>query len=82
MMKAIETTGIVNAQGQISLDKPLMIESDRRVRIIVLISDESEIDPDDDPIETVREGIRQGWHEAMIGQTYPISQLWDGIDVD
>jgi hypothetical protein len=39
-------------------------------------------DPDDDSIESVREGIRQGWHEAMTGQTYPISQLWDGIDAD
>ena len=39
-------------------------------------------DPDDDPTETVIEGIRQGWHEAMTGQTYPISQLWDGIDAD
>ena len=39
-------------------------------------------DPDDDPTETVIEGIRQGWHEAMTGQTYPISQLWDGINVD
>jgi hypothetical protein len=81
-MKAIETTGIVNTQGQLSLDEPLTIESDRRVRVIVLIADEPEIDPDDEPIETVREGIRQGWHEAMTGRTYPISQLWDGIDGD
>jgi hypothetical protein len=42
----------------------------------------SQSDPDDDSIESVREGIRQGWHEAMTGQTYPISQLWDGIDAD
>jgi predicted transcriptional regulator len=39
-------------------------------------------DPDDDSIESVRASIRQGWHEAMTGQTYPISQLWDGIDAD
>jgi hypothetical protein len=42
----------------------------------------SQSDPDDDSIESVREGIREGWHEAMTGQTYPISQLWDGIDAD
>jgi hypothetical protein len=42
----------------------------------------SQSDPDDDSIESVREGIRQGWHEAMTGQTYPISQLWDSIDAD
>jgi len=42
----------------------------------------SQSDPDDDSIESVREGIRQGWHEAMTGQTHPISQLWNGIDAD
>jgi len=39
-------------------------------------------DPDDDPTETVIESIRQGWHEAMTGQTHPIAQLWDEIDAD
>lgn len=43
---------------------------------------DDELDPDDTPTEVVLEGIRQGWHEAMTGQTYPISQLWDGIDAD
>jgi hypothetical protein len=42
----------------------------------------SQTDPDDDSIESVRESIRQGWHEAMTGQTYPIAQLWDDIDTD
>jgi hypothetical protein len=81
-MKAIEVTGTVNNQGQLSLDTPLMIESDRRVRVIVLVADDLQADPDDDSIESVREGIRQGWHEAMTGQTYPIAQLWDSIDAD
>jgi hypothetical protein len=81
-MKAIEVTGTVNRQGQLSLDEPLMIESDRQVRVIVLIAEDFDTDPDDEPIESIREGIRQGWHEAMTGQTYPISQLWNGIDVD
>ena len=26
--------------------------------------------------------FRQSWQEAMTGQTLPLSQLWEGIDVD
>ncbi len=81
-MKAIEATGTVNSQGQLFLDKPLKIESDCRVRIIILMTEDPETDSDGDPIEFVREGIRQGWNEAMIGKTYPISQRWEGIDAD
>jgi hypothetical protein len=39
-------------------------------------------DPDDTPIEEIAASLRQGWHDAMNGKTIPISQLWDGMDVD
>ena len=26
--------------------------------------------------------FRQGWQEAMTGQTHPVSELWDGIDAE
>ena len=45
-----------------------------------VIRQDTDIDPDDDPTETVLEGIQQGFHEAITGQTLPLSQLWDGID--
>jgi hypothetical protein len=44
------------------------------------IRQDTDIDRDDDPTETVLEGIQQGFHEAITGQTLPLSQLWDGID--
>ncbi len=50
------------------------------VRIIVLVPEDTDIDPDDDPTETVLEGLQQGFHEAITGETLPLSQLWDGID--
>ncbi len=25
--------------------------------------------------------FRQGWQEALAGQTRPVSELWDGLDV-
>ncbi|WP_055076732.1 hypothetical protein [Pseudanabaena sp. 'Roaring Creek'] len=39
-------------------------------------------DRDDTPDDIVVEGIRQGLKEAMSGQTIPLSQMWEGIDVE
>ena len=37
---------------------------------------------DDTPDDIVIEGIKQGLKEAMRGQTIPLSQMWEGIDVE
>ena len=81
-MKAIETTATINELGQLTLDQPLDPTQSRRVRVIVLIPEEDEADPDETPTETVLEGIRQGLHEAFTGQTIPLSQMWEGINAD
>jgi hypothetical protein len=39
-MGAIETTGILNTQGQIQLDHPIPQEKDRFVRVILLMSED------------------------------------------
>ena len=39
-------------------------------------------DLDDTPDDIVVEGIKQGLKEAMRGQTIPLSQMWEGIDVE
>jgi hypothetical protein len=31
---------------------------------------------DEDPVAA----FRQSWHEAMTGQTHPVSTLWDDLD--
>lgn len=74
-MKAIETTATLTENGQLTLDEPLTFTHPNRVRVIVLI-------PEDDSLETIREGLYQGWQEALIGKTRPVSQLWEGLDVD
>lgn len=43
---------------------------------------EKSLDPDDTPTEQVIEGIQQGMKEALAGETIPLAQMWDGIDVD
>jgi hypothetical protein len=37
---------------------------------------------DDTPDDIVIEGIKQGLKEAISGQTIPLSQMWEGIDVE
>ena len=78
-MKAIEVTGTVNNKGQLSLDEPLTVDKFTRVRVIVLLS---EADSDEELLESPQESFRQGWHDAMTGNTLPVSQLWDGIDAE
>ena len=42
-MNAIETTGVVDAQHQLRLDKPLPVAEESRVRVIVLVPEEADI---------------------------------------
>ncbi len=47
------------------------------------LNQEKAINPDDDtPTPQVIEGIQQGMKEALAGETIPLAQMWDGIDVD
>jgi hypothetical protein len=39
-------------------------------------------DPDDTPNEIVIEGIKEGLKEAITGKTIPLSQMWEGINVE
>jgi putative sterol carrier protein len=83
-MKAIETTATLTENGQLTLDEPLSLTHPNRVRVIVLIpEDDSEQEKlQEDSIETIREGLYQGWQDVLTGKTRPVSQLWEGMDVD
>lgn len=79
-MKEIEVMGTVNEQGQLSLDQPLTITKNTRVRVIVVLKENEEVQ--DEVLESAEESFRQGWYDAMIENTLPVSQLWQGIDAD
>ena len=32
-------------------------------------------------VKTAEESFRQGWQEAMRGETRPVSELWDDVDI-
>lgn len=80
-MKAIETTATLTENGQLTLDQPLNLAQNSRVRVIVLIA-ESEEDLDDTAIAEIREGLYQGWQDILAGRTQPVAQLWEGVDID
>jgi hypothetical protein len=84
-MKAIEVMATVDEQGQLSLDVPLTVDQRTRVRVIVLLPEKAdkENDQEDEEIsESAVESFRQGWYDAMTGNTLPVSQLWEGIDAE
>jgi hypothetical protein len=81
-MKAIETTATINESGELTLDHNLDVTKPQRVRVVVLMMEEDEEDPDETPTEIAIEGIRQGLHEALTGQTIPLAQMWEGIDAE
>ena len=80
-MRAIKATGSINEQGQIFLDQPL-VNVDGPVEVIVLIAEEDDSEKDLVSKEEILTNFRQAWHEAMTGQTIPVSQIWEGIDHD
>jgi hypothetical protein len=42
--KAVETTGTIDAQRQLVLDEPLPVDGPTRVRVIILLPEEADID--------------------------------------
>jgi hypothetical protein len=51
-MKAIETTGKIDAQGQLTLDQPLKLTTPNQVRIIVLVP-ENEVELEENDWSTI-----------------------------
>ena len=81
-MKAIETTATIDESGQLTLDRSLDVTKPQRVRVIVLMSEDDDTDPDETPTDVAIAGIHQGLREALAGQTIPLSEMWQGIDAE
>ena len=79
-MKAFELMGKVDRSGQLLLDEPLDIGYQSRVKIILLLTDDHESDPDDTPVEEVKASLRRALQEVKEGKTRPVSELWERID--
>jgi len=55
---------------------------DEQKEVLQYLAEKTREDLDDTPDDIVVEGIRQGLKEAMSGQTIPLAQMWEGIDVE
>jgi hypothetical protein len=84
-MRAVEVTGIVDEQGNLSLHEPVPLMTKGTVRVIILYPDQaedSEQDPDDTSVEDIKASLRRALHQATSGQRIPFSQMWEGIDAE
>ena len=79
-MKAFEVMGKVDEKGQLLLDKPLEIYTSSQVRVIILVSDDIESDPDDTSVVEIKESLTRAFEEVKSGKTRPISELWERIE--
>lgn len=71
----------VNEQGQLSIDEPLVATQASRVRVIILFTEDSD-EQNEDELDPAIVRFRQGWQDAMTGNTIPVTQLWDRLDAD
>ncbi len=72
-------------KGQLLLDRSLTLDIPSLLRIILLLSqptDEAEEDPDDTPVAEIKASLKRALQEAKTGQRIPLSQMWEGIDVE
>lgn len=84
-MKALEVTGTIDEKGQLLLDRPLTTETPGPVRIIVLLPepiDQVEADPDDTTVAEIKASLKRALQEAKAGHRIPLSEMWEGIDVE
>ena len=82
-MKAYEFPAKITPEGKLELLDVQLEDLPRNsvVRVIVLVEEQTD-EEDEDEIDSVADSLRRALHEAKMGQTKPISQLWDGIDAD
>lgn len=84
-MRAVEVTGVVDEQGNLSLNEPVPLIAQGVVRVIILYpeqTEESEQDPDDTSVENIKASLRRALQQATSGQRIPLSQMWEGIDAE
>ena len=84
-MEAIEVTGTLDEKGQLFLDRPIENSIPVKVRVILLfpeVTAEIEPDPDDTPVEEIKASLRRALQEAKSGKRIPLSEMWEGIDVE
>ncbi len=79
-MQEIEVVGEINEQGQLLLLQPLNLGKHAKVRVRITLLDD-DFEPEGDSKEQILADFKESLCQAEAGETFPISELWDGIDV-
>ena len=84
-MRAYEFPAKITPEGTLEVPEELLgdLPNNKVVRVIVLVNEL--VDGKEsvkDSFEFSAESFRKSWHEAVTGQTIPLSQLWEDIEVD
>ena len=80
-MKAFEVMGTLNNSKELLLDEQIAINTPSRVKVIVLVSDDEEIESDDTSVEEIKTSLKQALQEVKAGKIIPLEQMWDEIDL-
>jgi hypothetical protein len=78
-MRSIRVTGKIDEKDRLILDEPLDIIKPQRVEIDIIFLDDDLEDYRELTKNEIIEGIREGLHECSIGNTTPVSELWDDL---
>lgn len=65
-----------------SLIDQLSPEEQKEILQYLIEKTGNQFDPDDTPDEIVIKNLKEGLKEAIKGETIPLSQMWEGIDVE
>ncbi|MGK7943135.1 MAG: hypothetical protein AB4058_01540 [Microcystaceae cyanobacterium] len=82
-MHTIETQVNISRDHVLNIELPDNIaEGTYQVVIVMNPQTDNELDDYETPDEEAIEGIREGLKQAFSNQTIPLSQMWEGIDVE
>ena len=79
-MQEIEVAGEIDEQGQLLILQPLNLDKHTKVRVRITLLDD-DFDSGTDSKEQILADLKESLRQGGAGQTFPISELWDGIDV-
>ncbi len=79
-MKSIRVSGEIDKNNQLVLDESLEVIKPQQVEIDIWFDDDDEDDHEASKAE-ILEGIREGFHDCLTGNIYPMSELWDELRI-
>lgn len=78
-MKSLRVPGKIDKKARLILDESLDVIRPQRVEVDIIFLDDKLGDYRVPTKDDILEGIREGFHDCLTGNTAPISELWDDI---